>query len=824
MILNKRTFYNNTTLNSGSSDKLRNFFGSYYDVSDDGITPNSVINSNNITFSSSFIRIERGKDEFKNDLDWKTYLKGGAYLENRYPGINNYSVFYDFSTMVVNPTSFEDITQIRDDKLKEHIALTNLSDPKLLENMTDRIRTLYNNNLYFKAIYNYHYKNYQQKVSTLEDERLIPNAYLLFGEIDFTLDSHLAKMVSLEGKREDLLSPMNFSQLPDYLNKDFSRHDYSDTTKNEIIERTTNVLFSAEYKSFLKDTNAIVITDDEEYRYSLNGQKLMKTFPYGIELYFEDTSPSTESYVKQKLQQSYFGNRLLLTLKDVFASNTYTPESMLFSKQESFGDSIKNITTSFPLRTIKIDDFFDVSLQNYKMDTSNYTFMTFNEQDKMFAEDNSGKFRFSNTKNINSTYKLIANEITEDPYGATFIFDKLKFTENKSETLAYRIAKFRVSGSTEELITNFWFLDSDEAFEYFDTQVKYNTTYRYKFYQYTFVPGIKYNIEQIVGSRVSNTSDTSFCLEFYDLATDKIVKPIFNPDDSFNFGFNQESTFKYICDVKLNSHQEYRIFEIPMYEKDISVGDHPPNELQVVSVSHDNSTGNKINFMLRNGNFSPSAKEFPISLSAEEEEYRKAYFKNYNLYETDKLPYESRSTPRYAEIYRLDKLPKSYQDFSSEIMKRIDLQYDKDQRPSNVFSFSDKLITNKKYYYVMRTLNENFINGYLTPIYEVEIVDDGGYAYSIVKSYTEDSLPKQDFSTPSTTFTNLLQVQLKENNYVIDDSQADYTKDSSTQKANIKVGDGGANNVWGKKFKFRIISKKTGRKIDLNIAYEKSDN
>ena len=60
---------------------------------------------------------------------------------------------------------------------------------------------------------------------------------------------------------------------------------------------------------------------------------------------------------------------------------------------------------------------------------------------------------------------------------------------------------------------------------------------------------------------------------------------------------------------------------------------------------------------------------------------------------------------------------------------------------------------------------------------------------------------------------------------MIDDSMVDYTQPAATQIDKLTGMIGKADDLlWGKTFKFRITSKKTGKKIDLNIKYNLRDS
>ena len=52
----------------------------------------------------------------------------------------------------------------------------------------------------------------------------------------------------------------------------------------------------------------------------------------------------------------------------------------------------------------------------------------------------------------------------------------------------------------------------------------------------------------------------------------------------------------------------------------------------------------------------------------------------------------------------------------------------------------------------------------------------------------------------------------------------DYEQPASTQLDNLVIGSSNIEDlIWGKTFKIRLTSKKTGKKIDLNITYNMSN-
>jgi hypothetical protein len=125
----------------------------------------------------------------------------------------------------------------------------------------------------------------------------------------------------------------------------------------------------------------------------------------------------------------------------------------------------------------------------------------------------------------------------------------------------------------------------------------------------------------------------------------------------------------------------------------------------------------------------------------------------------------------------------------------------------------------------MRFINENGDSSYLAPIQVVELVDDGGYKYPVFDVMFETDLVEPTPTQDNTMFKKLLQITPDTKHMIINDADVDYTQPAATQidKLNGMIGSEG-DMVWGKTFKFRITSKKTGKKIDLNIKYNLRDS
>jgi len=83
----------------------------------------------------------------------------------------------------------------------------------------------------------------------------------------------------------------------------------------------------------------------------------------------------------------------------------------------------------------------------------------------------------------------------------------------------------------------------------------------------------------------------------------------------------------------------------------------------------------------------------------------------------------------------------------------------------------------------------------------------------------EEDLETDDFTNPSIAFKKLIQLQPNVSQISLNDGDIDYGASAADEIANMSLGDVD-DPIWDKTFKVRLTSKKTGRKIDLNVTYK----
>jgi hypothetical protein len=107
-------------------------------------------------------------------------------------------------------------------------------------------------------------------------------------------------------------------------------------------------------------------------------------------------------------------------------------------------------------------------------------------------------------------------------------------------------------------------------------------------------------------------------------------------------------------------------------------------------------------------------------------------------------------------------------------------------------------------------------------VYEVELVDDGGAVYLLVKPY---DFPVNANSVSTIDMKKFIQI-VPSITQVTADVPTNTSYDDPSDIPTVELGSDSIEplqRVWDKTFKVRLTSKKTGKKIDLNLTFNKED-
>ena len=373
-----------------------------------------------------------------------------------------------------------------------------------------------------------------------------------------------------------------------------------------------------------------------------------------------------------------------------------------------------------------------------------------------------------------------------------------------SEVIMYRVARTSAAVIDEAEDLNipdksYYFFNSSESniVEFVDTQVAYGGTYKYTVYAYKVVIGTKYYYTTPNFELPANHLKNGQYIAKFDVVTSPSV---------------------IVCEVPIYGNQgvEDRFSKTSIY-------DEAPIYPNVDIVPYAN-LGNKMLINISENVGSYVAE--PIKILEEDEKFHEVMLAAQNVRKGKKIVFESEDPPAAYQIFRIDpdpetgntKKPSSYQDFSENLRYSIEL----DPGDSANASFVESIEYNKKYYYTFRTIDihDNLSNP--SPVYEVELVSDENKrnVFPSIRVINFEDIIK---STPEKSFKRYLHLEPALDQFAIEeetyDSALDQFPEIGTKEKKLFQSNTEKLEKEPNRFKIRLTSKKTGRKVDINIRF-----
>ena len=283
------------------------------------------------------------------------------------------------------------------------------------------------------------------------------------------------------------------------------------------------------------------------------------------------------------------------------------------------------------------------------------------------------------------------------------------------------------------------------------------------------------------------------------------------------------STTPYMAEYNTIVEPSVKIVEIPLEQKRMRIIDHPPNDF-VVTPHHLLDQTNRLAFYMKYDTFSKNEVTYPYPLSRVDAANKESFLIGHDFIDSSFLTQETPTPVSSIEVFRIQKKPTSYEDFVGASRKIINLREPNGDTPSDHL-FVERVRENIKYYYVFRAINDNGVGGQLSPVFESELINDGGYVYGLFNQLSQEDLIVSPPKEPLLSFKKLINIIPNIQHLQLDTTTADFSNSSSSEIDEVMLATGVEDPIWSqnnnKYFKIRLTSKKTGRKIDLNIGFEK---
>ena len=364
-----------------------------------------------------------------------------------------------------------------------------------------------------------------------------------------------------------------------------------------------------------------------------------------------------------------------------------------------------------------------------------------------------------------------------------------------SESLFYKVKKFKGRKAFGEPIQEFYLYNSTDIdavvsenrrLSFIDTQLRTDTAYTYEVSEFRAVVGTKYS---------------------YDSSSLSSLEDMYLGEDA-----------KLYASMMVDVMPVIKIMEVPLFTSTGRVLAPPPMPPDVDVISY-KGVSNELMFFFKS--HIGQKLEEPISFSDEQFTDNRQFLLHEKTSNNGEILYSTVEGISAVEVYRMNNKPVDIMDFSNNLFDVISTDADtvSDMTASSVGKII-KQKPNEKFYYMFRALGSHGESSNPSPVYEIELFNDGGAAYPIVKIV---DLEKVSHRTKTKTFRNLLRITPKIAQSSVNEVQSGLiSEDGTLGNAIVQNITLGLENepLFGKRFKVRLTSKKTGKKIDLNIDFK----
>jgi hypothetical protein len=104
-----------------------------------------------------------------------------------------------------------------------------------------------------------------------------------------------------------------------------------------------------------------------------------------------------------------------------------------------------------------------------------------------------------------------------------------------------------------------------------------------------------------------------------------------------------------------------------------------------------------------------------------------------------------------------------------------------------------------------------------TEVYEVEMIDDEGTIYPIIKAI---ELKEKNMNATSKAFKRFLKIKPATKQIFFNETGYNGLDTAPTDTSQLSLGLAEEESAWGQRFKVRLTSRQTGKKIDINFQFD----
>jgi len=557
--------------------------------------------------------------------------------------------------------------------------------------------------------------------------------------------------------------------------KDFTVQKYYNIAENAVgpgADIGFELIVRRRYK-------AIVFSDHNALE---DANSIADAFP----MHNEITLPLKESNFMDLMSEGYYGqqNMFMSLLANYFSGWEKNTAKHTFALHNG-ASKISNTT----LQILDLSDFFNINstwLNRWGWcfdDTNRNVKFGGSPLDKWLAGTVQGTFNALTSQ---------AKEYFTQKLGSSVMSYRWNGKKCHNEVLAFEIAKYKFDSEGKKVHLQSIFVPAGKELSYLDTQVIYGEEYIYEIFTHSLVIGAQYYLDR-------DWSDHPW------VSINNFAKKMLLPDFK-GYTFNPKAVIvraPYYNTDSILADNENQVKETT------TILDKPPLPPEIVFHPY-KDISNKILIFL---NVNHGEKHmFPVSVfgeDAEKIEKQKLAQKGESTsagYPPGTLHYKTDGAAGTFFVYKTTKKPHKWKDFYDAQTTILD--------STITTGYDDYIFPNTDYYYFARyeDVHGNISNP--TTIFYVRIVKEGGFpSYLITKIYQFEAPPV----TYERSFKKYLKIRLP------DATRKLINADKNLPLFAPSIVYKKTNGQELKKYKIRLTSKKTGKKIDINVDFKKKD-
>ena len=368
-----------------------------------------------------------------------------------------------------------------------------------------------------------------------------------------------------------------------------------------------------------------------------------------------------------------------------------------------------------------------------------------------------------------------------------------------TEPLFYKVEQFRerTDNIVAQVGSTYWVTSpkDKDMLQLVDTQLYPDRKYRYQVTAYFYALEETYHFDEITDGKSANDEDDT------GKPTDIQNNPSFKP---INLNEEHTETLPIIRTSVLHG----KLIEVPDYYtfSNIVISEKPPMPPDVNLVPY---VGVKDKILINlSTNYGQIIMPVVPIFEKDKVNFGKKLISQgktgYTARGENKLLFRGDDSAAYYQILRLTEKPHSYSAFKDAEIIRVNAETP---------SYKDTLVPNKLYYYTMRTVDEHNNVSNPSPIYEVKLISNSGIIYPQIK-----------IIVPEASRAGLSNIKRCKRYLALVPAFEQLEPSDNPNARTPIVGKGLFEPNKKKRFKIRLTSKSTGRRVDINVRFEHKHN